>query len=82
MSNSRSKMMELIGYKENELISTNIGLIDVFAVGVDVFSDDETEHVSYGFLHNGAVQCDTVEEFIGKFGKTMEDWERINDSNS
>ncbi len=57
---TKKQLMSTIGKEENDLINTNLGLLDVFSV------DDKNVH--YGFLATGGQQSESIEDFLGRFG--------------
>jgi hypothetical protein len=56
---TEKELREKIGLKENELLNTSIGHIDIFGVKDNI--------VSYGSLAGGNVMSETVEEFLSHF---------------
>ena len=58
---TRKELFNKIGLKNNQLISTNFGLMDVLGVTDDI--------VSYGFLANGRTDTMPAEDFCAKFQK-------------
>lgn len=58
---TRAELMDKIGYKENDLINTNRGYMDVLEVDGD--------SVVLGFLAGGSPIREKITDFLDKFRK-------------
>lgn len=61
----RKELLEKLGFKENQLIDTNLGALDIFTVSED--------KVTYGFLAKGNIQTESVDEFLKHFPEDQND---------
>lgn len=58
---TEKELRKICGLKDDELINTNRGALDIFGV--------KNDYVSYGFLAEGAVLIETVDSFLEKISE-------------
>jgi hypothetical protein len=56
---TEKELREKIGIGKNDLVNTNMGLVDIMAVG--------DGRVTYGFLAFGNLTSEPIEDFLKKF---------------
>ncbi len=56
---TEQELRKRIGIGENQLVNTNHGLVDIFAV--------RDGRITYGFLASGTMKSETIKEFLERF---------------